>query len=84
MMKQINQSRTVPLTICSINGESDCFEFDSPQEETSLKACYIQRILNSKELMLELGDRLLVIPMPIEIRQNFNYFGRKTEFMCKF
>lgn len=75
MIKEINQSRTVRLTIRYINGESDCLEFDSPQEETALKAFHIQRILNSKELMLELGERLLVIPMPIEIRQNFNNFG---------
>lgn len=63
MMKQINESRTVRLTIRYINGESDYFEFDSPQEETATLASHIQRVLNSKELMLELGDRLLVIPM---------------------
>jgi hypothetical protein len=63
MINEIPESRTVQMTIRYINGESDCFEFDSPQEEKALLASHIQRVLNSKELMLEIGDRLLVIPM---------------------
>ncbi|ERT04527.1 putative bifunctional phosphoribosyl-AMP cyclohydrolase/phosphoribosyl-ATP pyrophosphatase protein [Lyngbya aestuarii BL J] len=63
MINEIPESRTVRMTIRYINGESDCFEFDSPQEEKALLASHIQRVLNSKELMLEIGDRLLVIPM---------------------
>ena len=63
MINEIPESRTVRMTIRYINGESDCFEFDSPQEEKALLASHIQRVLNSKELMLEIGDHLLVIPM---------------------
>lgn len=63
MINEIPESRTVRLTIRYISGGSDCFEFDSPQEEKAVLASHIQRVLNSKELMLEVGDRLLVIPM---------------------
>ena len=63
MINEIPESRTVRMTIRYINGESDCFEFDSPQEEKALLASHIQRVLNSKELMLEIDDHLLVIPM---------------------
>ncbi|WP_413167527.1 hypothetical protein ACL6C3_12705 [Capilliphycus salinus ALCB114379] len=63
MINEIPESRSVRLTIRYINGQSDCFEFDSPQEEKARLASYIERVLSSKELMLELGDRLLVIPM---------------------
>ncbi|MEL7034836.1 MAG: hypothetical protein AAFO04_04360 [Cyanobacteria bacterium J06592_8] len=62
-MKEIPESRTVRLTVRYVNGESHCFEFETPQEEKALLASHIQRVLNSKELMLEVGDRLLVIPM---------------------
>ena len=53
----------VMLTIRYMNGEYHSFEFRSNQEEKVMLASHIQRVLNAKELMLELEDRLLVIPM---------------------
>ena len=63
MIGEVQESRTVRLTVRYTNGETDCFEFDSPQEEKAVLASHIERVLTSKELMLEVGDRLLVIPM---------------------
>ena len=44
MINEIPESRTVRLTIRYISGGSDCFEFDSPQEEKAVLASHIQRV----------------------------------------
>ncbi|MGL5081552.1 MAG: hypothetical protein ACRC8A_08690 [Microcoleaceae cyanobacterium] len=58
------ESETIfSLKIYYLNGESQSFEFPKPQGETATSASYIQRVLAAKELMLEVDNRLLVIPM---------------------
>ncbi|NJK36960.1 MAG: hypothetical protein HC825_06670 [Oscillatoriales cyanobacterium RM1_1_9] len=57
------EQRLISLKICYLNGESQSFEFPAPQEEKAMLASYIQRILTAEELMLEVDNCLVVIPM---------------------
>ncbi|MGB3513288.1 MAG: hypothetical protein WBA93_29555 [Microcoleaceae cyanobacterium] len=51
------------LTVRYISGVEQKFEF-TPEVQSNLTklASYLQKLLNSRELMIELEDRLLIIP----------------------
>lgn len=59
----MSETRMVQITVYYINGEIQQFQFESETSDQSSLASRIQKMLNADKLMLELEDKLVIIPM---------------------
>lgn len=60
----MNEARIVQITVYYVNGEIQKYEFERQASDQASLASRIQKTLSVNELMLEVEDKLVVIPLP--------------------
>jgi protein involved in temperature-dependent protein secretion len=59
----MNESINFILTVRYVSGVEQKFEFTAEEQSNLARmATYLQKLLNSRELIIQLEDRLLIIP----------------------
>jgi len=62
---KLTTHKTVPatVTIHFTDGTTQCFEFDAPEIDPVTSASRLEKFLVREQLLIQLSDRVLVVPM---------------------